>query len=125
MAHEPCGSIATAPKIVAGKMAETMTNMHSIGFDSLDGLCCHLNNDRNQRSKTARFGVARGYCTIRLFLVIWACSAPLFATADNCTDAFKSITGLAPGISVDIECSTERRRMYKGVIRVYIANIFG
>ena len=99
-------------------MAETLTNKHSIGFGSLDGLC-HCKNDRDQRSKRATFGLARDCCNIRLFLVIWTCSVPLFATADDCTDAFKSITGLAPGISVDIECSAERRRVYKGVICKY------
>ena len=55
------------------------------------------------------------------FLAIWICLVPLFATADNCTDAFERISGLHPGTAVEIECSTERESVYKGTMR---ANMF-
>ena len=70
----------------------------------------------DQSSKRAKFGLIRGYCVLRLFLVIWTCQTPLFAVADDCTDAFKSMGGLVAGISVGIECSTERQTVYKGAI---------
>ena len=56
-----------------------------------------------------------------VFLAIWICLVPLFATADNCTDAFERISGLHPGTAVEIECSTERESVYKGTMR---ANMF-
>jgi len=49
-----------------------------------------------------------------VFLAIWTCLVPLFATANDCADAFERISGLDPGTSVEIECSTERNRIYKG-----------
>ena len=48
------------------------------------------------------------------FLAIWTCLVPVFATANDCTDAFERISGLHPGTSVEIECSTERESIYKG-----------
>ena len=51
------------------------------------------------------------------FLALWACLVPLFATSNECTDAFESMSGLAPATSVEIECSTERQRVHRGTMR--------
>ena len=50
---------------------------------------------------------------MHLFLILWACFA-LYATADECADVLGKIKGLSPGISVEIECSTERQSIYNG-----------
>ena len=50
---------------------------------------------------------------MHLFLILWACFA-LYATADECADVLRKIKGISPGISVEIECSTERQSIYNG-----------
>ena len=62
-----------------------------------------------------------------LLLMLWACLVPFFATADECSDAFESMSSLKPGVSVAIECSTERQTTYKGTMSpctMYVRNSF-
>ena len=53
-----------------------------------------------------------------LFWGLWVSLVPFFATADECSDAFESMSSLKPGVSVAIECSSERQITYKGTMRV-------